>query len=232
MQLSKRLSAVADMITSGNRLVDVGTDHGYLPIYLVENGQIPSAIALDINKGPLERAKEHIREHNLEQYIETRLSDGLTALNLNEGDTLVIAGMGGPLVIKIIENGAALLEGFQEFILQPQSEIEQVRRFLITHNYKVIEENMILEDGKYYPMMKAVKGECIPYEKDIFYKYGKGLLEGHNYVLKCFLEKEKATYTNILEKLSARITENTNQRFVEIHKEINEIKEALKYYEE
>lgn len=260
MQLSKRLSAVADMVSKGNRLVDVGTDHGYIPIYLVENGQIPSAIALDINRGPIQRAKEHIKEHKLEKYIDARLSDGVTALKLNEGDTLVIAGMGGGLVIKIITEGENVLAYFKEFILQPQSELEQVRKFLFEKGYYIIEENMVLEEGKYYPMMKVVKdsNQCEnfenleknernilqptegvsenraiegKYDKTVFYKYGKGLLENKNEILKLFLEKELTTYNNILEKLTANTQENTLMRIKEIKDEINYIKEALLYYE-
>ena len=97
MQLSLRLSAIAGLVTRGNRLVDVGCDHGYLPVALYLDGKIPKAIAMDVRKGPLSRAQEHISQYGLNTYIETRLSDGLEALKPGEGDTLVIAGMGGPL---------------------------------------------------------------------------------------------------------------------------------------
>ncbi len=246
MQLSKRLSAVADMVSKGNRLVDVGTDHGYLPIYLVENGKIPQAIALDVNKGPILRAKEHIIEHNLEKYIDTRLSDGVTALKADEGDTLVIAGMGGGLVMKIITEGEPILSNFQEFVLQPQSEVEQVRRFIYENGYDIIEENMVLDEGKYYPMMKVIKENNVAnnianniesttkngnYDRTVFYKYGRGLLENKNEVLRLFLEKELRTYSNILEKLSTNSQENAINRINEINHEIEYIKEALLYYE-
>ncbi|WP_099469050.1 tRNA (adenine(22)-N(1))-methyltransferase [Konateibacter massiliensis] len=231
MQLSNRLSAVADMVSRGNRLVDVGTDHGYLPIYLIKTEKIPSAIAMDINKGPIERAKEHIAEHKLESYITTRLSDGVTALQEGEGDTLVIAGMGGGLVIKIITDGEKKLEDFRELILQPQSEIELVRRFLIDRGYAIVEENMILEDDKFYPMMKVIKEKTPSYEKTVFYKYGKKLLENKNPVLKIFLEKEFVTYTNIFETLASHPKQKEGLRLAEVEKELEYIKEALTYYE-
>lgn len=232
MQLSDRLSAIAAMVSKGNRLVDVGTDHGYLPIFLVKSGQVPSAIAMDINQGPIERAKEHIKEHNLESYITTRLSDGLTALNINEGDTLVIAGMGGGLVRKIIKEGEKQVKSFKELILQPQSEIELVRKFLVECGYRIVEENMIVEDDKFYPMMKAIKGEVLPYNKTIFYKYGKGLLESKNTVLKLFLEKEFITYSNILNKLIAHPKQKDGERCKEVKLELEYIKEAFTYYDE
>ena len=98
IQISRRLSAVAALVSPGLVLADVGCDHGYIPIYLIQKGQIPRAIAMDINQGPLLRAREHIREWGLEDYIETRLSDGVEALKPGEAQCLVIAGMGGPLM--------------------------------------------------------------------------------------------------------------------------------------
>ena len=114
MQLSKRLSAVAEFVTPGGCLVDVGTDHGYVPIALLEQKKISSAIAMDVNRGPLERAREHIAQYNMGDYIETRLSDGLHALQAGEGDSLLIAGMGGGLTVRILSEGEPLLSGFGE----------------------------------------------------------------------------------------------------------------------
>ena len=99
MELSRRLRMNASFVTPGNRLADVGTDHGYIPIALRLEGVIPSALAMDINPGPLERAKEHIRQFDLETDIHTRLSDGVQALCPGEADSVLIAGMGGALTI-------------------------------------------------------------------------------------------------------------------------------------
>ena len=101
VQLSERLTAIAEMVTEGNRLVDVGCDHGYLPVYLMLQHKIPRAIATDVGKGPLARAQEHIAQYHMEAYIETRLCNGLSEIRPGEGDTLVIAGMGGPLMERI-----------------------------------------------------------------------------------------------------------------------------------
>ena len=156
MQLSLRLSAIAEMVTEGNRLVDVGCDHGYLPVYLVLEKKIPCALAMDVRKGPLSRAREHIDAFDLGEYIQTRLSDGLQKLKPGEGDTLVIAGMGGPLMEKILTEGRPVLDSFRELILQPQSDIRHFRRFLRGEGWEIVQENIIQEDGKFYPMMKAV----------------------------------------------------------------------------
>ena len=123
MQMSKRLQAVADLVTEGDRIADIGTDHGYVPIFLLERARIPSAIAMDINRGPLERAKKHIREHSLEDRVKLRLSDGVKALKEDEADAVVIAGMGGGLIVKILREGKEVLESVRELVLQPQSEI-------------------------------------------------------------------------------------------------------------
>ena len=230
MQLSKRLSAVAGLVTPGNRLVDVGTDHGYIPIYLVSEKIVPGAIAMDINRGPLERAKEHISENHLEDHIETRLSDGVSALKAGEADSLIIAGMGGGLVVRIMSEGREVLSGLKEFILQPQSEIETVRRFLQDSGYLITEEDMVLEDGKFYPVMKAVHG-TMDYESRIFFKFGRHLLEDKNPVLKKYLEKEYLACLKIREALNARRTENTARRLQEIEEEIKDILEAKKYFD-
>ena len=161
-----RLRAIAGMVTKGNRLADVGCDHGYLSIWLVSEKTVPSAIAMDVRPGPLSRARENITRYGLEDYIETRLSDGLAKLEPGEGDTLVIAGMGGPLMERILKDGAKVREGFQELILQPQSDLPHFRHFLSEIGWEIVREEMIKEDGKFYPMMKAVRndsGEKIVY---------------------------------------------------------------------
>ena len=105
LQISKRLKAVAGFVGEGLVLADVGCDHGYIPIYLIQKKQIPKAIAMDVNQGPLLRAASHIQDWGLEAYIETRLSDGVKALEPGEAQSIVIAGMGGPLMEKIILEG-------------------------------------------------------------------------------------------------------------------------------
>ena len=156
MELSKRLEAVAAFVTAGYTLADIGTDHAYIPIELVRTGHIPQAIAMDVNRGPLERAEENIREHGLSERISTRLSDGFSAMEPGEADSAVIAGMGGGLTIRILKEGERVVNTLKECILQPQSEIEKVRAFLLEEGFLFIAEDMVEEDGKYYPMMKVM----------------------------------------------------------------------------
>ena len=230
IQISRRLKAVAALVSPGLVLADVGCDHGYIPIYLIQKGKIPRAIAMDINQGPLLRAREHIREWGLEDYIETRLSDGVEALNPGEAQCLVIAGMGGPLMEKILTQGKDVVKNMIELILQPQSEIGHFRRFLAENGYAVIKEDMVEEDGKYYPMMKAVQGQ-MKYTKKAEYLYGKELLEKRHPVLKEFLEKEDRAARELLEKLSSVDTPSARKRSEELLTEIKDREEALAYYE-
>lgn len=208
IKLSKRMKAVAAMVTKGNVVADIGTDHGYVPIALIQQKKIPRAIAMDINKGPLKHATEHIAMCQLEDYIETRLSDGVESLKVKEADSIVIAGMGGELVIHILTQGEEVCREAKELILQPQSELRRVRRFLRENKYKIIDEDMILEEGKYYPMMKV-----IPVEEDPFWEgmpkhivapcdmYGPILLKNGNPTLRKFLVKQHKQLTKILHEL-------------------------------
>ena len=232
IQLSKRLSAIGEMVTEGNRLVDVGCDHGYLPVYLVMNHRIPGAIAADVGKGPLERAREHICRYHMQNYIETRLCDGLSGISAGEGDTLVIAGMGGPLMEKILSDNPEVRDSFQELILQPQSDIPHFRRFLMSNGYRITEEKMILEDGKFYPMMKAIRDlKCNESWTPLEEMFGKYLLQEKNPVLQQFLQRELRIRQNILTKLQKAETEETKKRRNEVEEEKQLILTALNIYE-
>lgn len=153
--LSKRLKTVADMVPCKSRIADVGTDHGFVPIYLAKSLRIEHAIAMDIRKGPLERAKQHVIEYGLTDLIETRLSDGLEKLCEDEADTMICAGMGGPLMQKILSNKDVRALKLKTLILEPQSEIMEFRSFLRENGFEITQEEFLLEDGKYYPVIKA-----------------------------------------------------------------------------
>lgn len=190
IHLSKRLAAVASLVGENKRLLDVGTDHGYIPIALVLDGHNPSALACDINEGPLAKAKENIEKYNLESKISTRLSDGLKNVEATEMESIVIAGMGGLLMEEILEFGRThgRLAQVSELILQPQSDIWQVRHWLHKYGWMIEKEDMVLDAGKYYMMMRAVRGTQ-SYEHEYEYIYGKCLIEGKHPVLKEYLTR-------------------------------------------
>lgn len=232
MQISKRLGAAVALVTKNNRVADIGCDHAYTSIYLVENGIASKVIACDINKGPLQRAKENIARYGYDSIIETRLSDGAKKIEPGEVDTLLVSGMGGGLVVKILSDSKEVVEACSELILQPQSEIFLVRKYLHEIGYQITEENMVIDEEKYYVMMRATKADCQPrYSEEVCYQYGAKLLENKNEILYQYLKKEKATYESILEKLVMTQTQNSKKREEEVKQQLEYIKEGLRYYE-
>ena len=235
--LSKRLAAVAIYVTKGNRVCDVGCDHGFVPIYLVQQGISPGVLAMDVRKGPLMQAQFHIEECGLTQYINTRLSDGLDAYQIGEADTLICAGMGGRLMKYILEARPDKTASFQELILQPQSEIQIFRRFLREQGYRITDENMIEEDGKFYSIIYVTLGkrkETIPIEESLFREnilgnsvkasvesgvwqtledlYGPLLIYKKHPVLRRYLEREERIFDRILEELQAKGLEDIRRQ--------------------
>ena len=232
MELSARLKAVAGMVTKGNRVCDVGCDHGYISIYLVKNGVSPYVYAMDVNKGPLLRAKEHILDYGYTDKIETILSDGLVALGDRESDALGCAGMGGKLIIKILTDGMEQVLKMRELVLQPQSEIHLVREYLRNQGFYIDKEDMIFEDGKYYPMMHVIiESENQNEDNPVFDKFGPCLLKENHPVLKDFLEYTKSTLDEINTRLvSEEQTDKITKRIEELKEQQKEVSVALEYF--
>lgn len=236
MHISKRLKAVADMVTPGLRAADIGCDHAYIPIYLIQNNISPMCIAMDINMGPVNRARENILKQGLQDRITVRRSDGLKELSSHEADALIIAGMGGALMLRILSERRDVLAAVRELILQPQSEIYLVREALSDLGFVINKENMLTEDGKYYVCMKAVAVSGVKdthvYEltrREHVY-FGRLLLERKHQVLYKYLKKERRQCEEIFEELIRFPTEQSLLRQGEITDEIKLIDLALEYY--
>lgn len=221
MELSVRLQAVADMVSEGRKVADIGCDHGYVSIYLCREKHCPRVIAMDVKKGPLERAKANISRYGLSDYIETRLSDGTNALEPGEVDTLLLAGMGGRLMIRIMEAGLERLDSLSEFVLQPQSEIFLVRAFLRQQGIKIVDEDMVLDDGKYYSVIKAVRDGKEQQAKPVEDYFGPVLLRKRPPVFEAYLQKEAEKTTQLLERVTKQ------ERILELKEYLTYVKEAL-----
>ncbi len=229
MQLSGRLLALADLVSADHILADVGCDHGYVPIYLVQQGIIPRAIALDVAEGPLARASAHIESCGLSAVIETRLSDGLTALAPGEADSILMAGMGGKLMENILTKGNETAKTAAELILQPQSDIPHLRVYLYQHGYAIRQENMIVEDGKYYTMMIALPGQAS--YTDLECRYGPCLIREQNPVLGRYLAWEQAHLASLVRHLEDIEGLRAQTRRQEIRTQLNLNRKAREIYD-
>lgn len=229
MKLSKRLLEVAKLVTKGMVVADIGTDHGYVPIYLVENNICSKAYAMDINKGPIQKAKENIINNNLESLIETRLSDGLEKLEIGEANSIVISGIGGELMISILKNGKNVIETIDELIISPHSEISLVRKYLTEINFQIVDETMLKEDGKFYTIIKAVPGKTNNYSQ-VECCYGPILLRNRDKALYEYLILENNKNKKLLETLDGKGTDNSSKRAEEIKDILKLIENAIDYY--
>lgn len=240
--LSRRLQAVAALAEPGKTAADIGCDHGYVSIWLIQQGIFSKVIAMDVKPGPLETAGKNVALYRMEDAIELRLSDGLRMLEIGEADCMICAGMGGALICRILEGEPEKAQAMGQIILQPQSEISLVRRFLRQHGYVIVKEDMVKEDGKYYPMFRAVRQtmrEKLPEDRQILYdEYGKLLLESHHPVLYEWLLHERTVTCDILSGLQEAAGAERNidtdrrrkQRMWELQEKQRRIGAALSYY--
>ncbi len=211
--LSDRLRCVASMVGRGTYVYDVGCDHAFLDIYLISRGIARGAVASDVKKGPLKAASENISRAGLEDKIKTILSDGLHNINdIPERSALVIAGMGGPLILKILKDDPDKTARFDEIIISPQSRIADVRADLTGLGLMICDEAMVYDDGKFYTVMKLARsagGENVPCvssdpdaTKRILNRYGPILVARRDKVLLQYLKWEKAILKGVLKELS------------------------------
>lgn len=239
--MSERLRALSEMVTPGRVVADVGCDHGFLAIYLVQQGISPRVIASDVRQGPLGAARAHVQEWRLSAYIETRLSDGLSGYLPGEAETLVCAGMGGRLMQRILTDSPDVVAGFRELILQPQSELWQFRLFLREQGFDLADENILCEDGKYYFLFRVDLGHKAEGFDDkgklgrLGDKYGALLLQRRHPVLQEYLEKQLKNCQAVREKLlSSQGAQGGNwrleQSLSENEAEIMDLEAALALY--
>lgn len=155
VKLSRRLAALSEWVPQGARFADIGTDHALLPVYLAGSGKISFAVAGDVNAGPVEAAKRQVAEAGLAGLVSVRHGDGLTVLEPGEVDTVCIAGMGGSLMVRLLEAAGERLKGVNTLILSPHVAEEAVRRWLTDHGFVLDREALLEEDGVIYTMLRA-----------------------------------------------------------------------------
>lgn len=158
--ISKRLELVASFVPQGAILLDVGSDHAYLPIELVERGKIESAIAGEVVEGPYQSAVKNVEAHGLEEKIQVRLANGLAAFEeTDQVSVIAIAGMGGRLIARILEEGLGKLANVERLILQPNNREDDLRIWLQDHGFQIVAESILEEAGKFYEILVVEAGQ-------------------------------------------------------------------------
>lgn len=204
IKLSPRLQIVYDMIPSCDTVADVGCDHGYLSIALLENAVAKKVIPMDVNKGPLAKARENIQAAGFTTQAEPRLSDGLAKLSVGEADVICICGMGGALIGRIIRAGIEVAKAAQMLVIEPQSEYLELRRFLMEEGFVIDDEDLTSEEKKIYPIIKlhyeADESKRINYSTAQL-EYGPKVIEKNPELLTKLLDKNESEYSSIINKL-------------------------------
>ena len=169
-RLSPRLKEAAALVRKVDTIADIGTDHAYLPIYLIEHGICRKVIASDLRKGPLENARANVEAAGLSERIELRLSDGLTNYRPDEAQDIVITGMGGILITEILDKAPWLKRGDKHLVLQPMTHAEVLRAYLMANGYRILRESVCEDDGKLYCFLSCAHTDK-PQKLDAFYEY-------------------------------------------------------------
>ena len=220
--ISKRLELVASFVPQGSILLDVGSDHAYLPIELVEKGQIERAIAGEVVEGPYQSAVKNVEAHGLKEKIQVRLANGLAAFEEEDQVSVItIAGMGGRLIATILEEGLDKLSNIQRLILQPNNREDDLRIWLQEHGFRIVAESILEEAGKFYEILVVEAGQMKLSASDI--RFGPFLSKE---VSPVFVQKWQKEATKLEFALSQIPEKNLQERQILADK-IQAIKEVL-----
>lgn len=216
IHISRRLSQIAVMVKH-DTVVDIGTDHGHLPIYLLTKRIAKAVLATDINSGPLLSAQKNIESFEalcyagLSRAIKTKLADGLLGVNVKDYKTCIISGMGGNLIMNILNQSIDIAKSFDQLILSPQKNIADVRMFLHQHGFCIDDEVMLEESGRYYNILDVSRAKQEPYSS-LGYAFGEKLIQRKCNALKSFVEEEIAKTNRIIKGIKG---ENANKTKLE-----------------
>ncbi|AJA48357.1 tRNA (adenine(22)-N(1))-methyltransferase [Clostridium pasteurianum DSM 525 = ATCC 6013] len=229
MDISNRLKTIANMVDKCECMADIGTDHGYLPIYLIDEKICKTAIASDINKGPVEKAKKNIKFFHKSNSIQCRLGPGLTTIIPGEADCAVIAGMGGNLIRDILEESIEVFKKLNYVILQPVQNPEVLREYILKNGHNILDEELCKDENKYYEIIKVSyhKGKNNKNIDAIYCEISEKLLQKKHYLLKDYIFFKIEKYDKILSSIidNSRLAMNRKN---EIKTKIVKLKELLK----
>ncbi len=229
LKLDGRLQAVAENIKKYNVLADIGSDHGYLPIFLLRQNQIEHAIITDINKRPLENSKKNAVKHHMDERCDFRLGEGLSVLKENECDAISICGMGGDTIVDILSKDLQIAYSVQKLVLQPMTNQIVLRKYLINNRFKITNEVIIKDKHLYYQIITAQKGEDNSlYKEEIDFEFPKSLLYNRDKIMHQYILYKIKTEEKIMARL---IKEGKNDLIQNSNRRLNQIKGLMKYYE-
>lgn len=238
IHLSIRMKTVADMVIPGGVIADIGCDHAFVSIYLIEHQIAKKVIASDVRTGPISIASNNVTKSGLEDHIDIRLGNGLETLQPQEADTIIIAGMGGILMNQIIERREQVAKSVKQLVLQPQSDIDLVRKKLRDMDATIVREDMVVDMGKYYTVIDArfhtdgYQPVSSNFEQELYDRYGAFLLQNKHPVLFAYLEKEYAANEKILVTLEEQDSENAKRKKLELQHLKQYMEAAFKYYDQ
>jgi len=230
MELSKRLNWIIEKLDKVEIIMDVGTDHGYIPIYLVKNDIAKKVIASDINKEPLKKAKINASLDGVLDKIDLRLGGGLFPLNNKEANAVIIAGMGGNLIRDILENDLNKVKNLDYLILQPAQNPEVLRKYLYNNNYEILEEDICLDENKYYEIFKVKYkiGDYILLE-DIFYEISPTMLSKKLPLFKSYIENKIEKNKRVMEFIKDN-TEHAIERKNQLKEKNQKLEKLLRNF--
>ena len=225
MKLTDRLLKIASLVTEGKKVADIGTDHGYIPVYLLNQGKVPYAILADVNKGPLENARGEVRHNKLLDKVDLRLGSGIEVLEKGEVDEVIIAGMGGILISELLEAKLEVAHSVDKLILQPMQAQNELRKYLLNNGFEILDEVLVKEDFRIYEIIIAkYTGKNTVVSDDIYYEVGTKLIENKDPLLNEFIDKKIYMYNSIIKKIEGKSSEG-------IEKKIKESKDAIEKLE-
>ncbi len=227
INLSKRLQEVTNFTVENKTIADIGSDHAYLPIYLIQHGMTNSAIAGEVVEGPYKHALETVEQYNLEEAVDVRFGDGLNVLHPNEDiGTIFICGMGGLLISEIIADGRGkdLLPKEARLVLQPNNNEKNLREYLIENSYDIIQESIVEDNRKIYEIIVAELSDDKPSYSEDALLFGPKLLEAKSPTFLDKWQKELTKNKNILNNL--KNTEN-NEKIELLKNHINQIEKVI-----
>lgn len=222
LNLKGRLKLIADKVPKCNVLADIGTDHAYIPIYLVQNGVCQKAIASDVKIGPVKMASNNISLYKLSEKIETRLGNGLDTIEINEADSIIIAGMGGTLLTELLEANKPKTVNADTLVLQPMNDLHVVRKWLYDNAFEIYDEEMVAEGPKMYFVLSAKFSGNKKQYSDFELYVGQRLIEKKDPLLGAYCRMKVQQIDRVLEQLE-EMKENAALKSQYLRQKINYI---------